>query len=80
LGLNQEYIELDLFHYGLAKFSVQEFAEAGLNEEDMFLIEFMADQEEGHAIALSHLLGRRTILLLLLDPPTHPVARNSQGL
>jgi hypothetical protein len=57
LALYQEYIELDLFHHGLAQFSVDEFAAAGLNAEDRFLIEFMADQEVGHAAAISHMLG-----------------------
>ncbi|OCH84302.1 Rds1 protein [Obba rivulosa] len=49
LGLHQEFIELDLFHYGLMQFSQQDFAEAGITPEDMFLIEYMADQEVGHA-------------------------------
>ncbi len=31
LALYQEYIELDLFHHGLAQFSVDEFEAAGLN-------------------------------------------------
>ena len=57
LALNQEWIELDLFHYGLARFSVDEFEAAGLNAEDRFLIEFMADQEVGHAQLLTNILG-----------------------
>jgi len=57
LALYQEYIELDLFHFGLKKFSVQNFTDAGLNADDRFLIEFMAEQEVGHALALSNLLG-----------------------
>jgi len=59
LALNQEYIELDLFHYGLATFSVQEFEDAGLSADDRFLIQFMADQEVGHAQLLSSILGPR---------------------
>ncbi|KAI1800241.1 ferritin-like domain-containing protein [Daldinia bambusicola] len=58
LALYQEWIELDLFHWGLARFSVQEFEAAGLNAEDRFLIEFMANQEVGHATALTNMLGR----------------------
>ena len=46
------------FHHGLAQFSVQEFEDAGLNAEDRFLIEFMADQEFSHATVLSNILGR----------------------
>lgn len=65
LALNQEFIELDLFHYGLAKFSVLEFEDAGLNADDRFLIEFMADQEVGHAQLLSSILGREWSLCLL---------------
>ncbi|KAF8909800.1 Rds1 protein [Gymnopilus junonius] len=59
LALNQEYIELDLFHYGLAKFSVADFEAVGLTAEDRHLIEFMADQELGHAILVSNILGER---------------------
>ncbi|KAI4122828.1 MAG: hypothetical protein LQ347_006374, partial [Umbilicaria vellea] len=57
LGLYQEYIELDLFHDGLARFSVADFEAAGLTASDRFLIEFMADQEVGHATLLSNILG-----------------------
>ncbi|EIN11710.1 Rds1 protein [Punctularia strigosozonata HHB-11173 SS5] len=56
LGLNQEWIELDLFHHALAKFSVEEFEEAGLNAEDRFLLEYMADQEVGHATLIQNML------------------------
>ncbi|KZT32983.1 Rds1 protein [Sistotremastrum suecicum HHB10207 ss-3] len=57
LALNQEWIELDLFHYGLAKFSVADFEAAGLGAEDRFLIEYMADQEVGHAKLITNILG-----------------------
>ncbi|KAK3938640.1 ferritin-like domain-containing protein [Diplogelasinospora grovesii] len=57
LALYQEWIELDLFHWGLATFSVEDFENAGLTAEDRFLIEFMADQELGHATLLSNILG-----------------------
>ncbi|KAI0839355.1 ferritin-like domain-containing protein [Hypoxylon sp. FL0890] len=59
LALYQEWIELDLFHWGLARFSEEEFEAAGLNAEDRFLIQFMANQEVGHATALTNLLGDR---------------------
>lgn len=57
LGLYQEWIELDLFHNILATFTKEQFIAEGLTESDMFLIEFMADQEAGHATLLSSLLG-----------------------
>ncbi len=57
LALYQEWIELDLFHNGLARFSVEDFNKAGLTAADRFLIEFMADQEVGHATLLSNILG-----------------------
>ncbi|ESK88351.1 stress response protein [Moniliophthora roreri MCA 2997] len=57
LALNQEWIELDLFHHGLAQFSDEEFEAAGLDAEDRYLIQFMAEQEVGHATALSNILG-----------------------
>ncbi|CCG81380.1 Protein rds1 [Taphrina deformans PYCC 5710] len=57
LALYQELIELDLFHYGLAAFSAEEFEAAGLNAADRYLIEFMADQEVGHATLIRNMLG-----------------------
>ncbi len=57
MALYQEWIELDLFHDGLARFSVEEFEAAGLTAEDRFLIQFMADQEVGHSTLLSNILG-----------------------
>lgn len=57
VGLYQEWIELDLFHYGLATYSVEDFEAAGLTAEDRFLLEFMADQEVGHATLLTNMLG-----------------------
>lgn len=48
---------MDLFHNILASFSEDEFTAAGLTSSDRFLIEFMADQEVGHATLLSNLLG-----------------------
>jgi hypothetical protein len=57
LALYQEWIELDLFHWGLAKFTVAEFEAAGLTAQDRFLIEFMADQETGHSTLITNMLG-----------------------
>jgi len=57
LALNQEWIELDLFNYGVARFSMEEFAAAGLGPDDVSLINFMADQEVGHSILLSNILS-----------------------
>ena len=56
LALNQEWIELDLFNYGVARFSAEEFAAAGLNAEDVSLINFMANQEVGHSTLLGDIL------------------------
>ena len=61
LALYQEYIELDLFHHGLAQFSESDFDTAGLNAEDRYLIQFMADQEVGHATLISNMLGRKCL-------------------
>ncbi|KUI58361.1 Protein rds1 [Cytospora mali] len=58
LGLYQEYIELDLFHYGLATYSVADFEAAGLTAEDRYLLQFMAEQEVGHATLLTNMLGK----------------------
>lgn len=57
LGLNQEYLELDLFKFGLSRFSDEEFDAAGLGPSDRELIAFMAQQEVGHATALTNILG-----------------------
>ncbi|KAI9661187.1 MAG: hypothetical protein M1821_009514 [Bathelium mastoideum] len=57
LGLYQEWIELDLFNNGLAIFSDEDFAVAGLTAEDRYLLQFMADQESGHATLLTNMLG-----------------------
>ncbi|KAI0405936.1 hypothetical protein F4802DRAFT_124782 [Xylaria palmicola] len=57
LALYQEYIELDLFHYGLATYSVEDFEANGLTGEDRFLLQFMAEQEVGHATVLTNMLG-----------------------
>ncbi|KAI2615304.1 ferritin-like domain-containing protein [Hypoxylon sp. NC1633] len=57
LALYQEWIELDLFHWGLATFSVEDFEAAGLHAEDRYLLQFMAEQEVGHATALTNMLG-----------------------
>lgn len=57
LALYQEWIELDLFHWGLARFSDKDFKDAGLTAQDRYLIQFMAEQEVGHATLLSNILG-----------------------
>lgn len=57
VGLYQEWIELDLFHYGLATYSAEDFEAAGLTAEDRYLLQFMAEQEVGHATLLTNMLG-----------------------
>lgn len=57
LGLYQEWIELDTFNNGLAVFSEEDFLAAGLTAEDRSLIQFMAQQEMGHATLLTNMLG-----------------------
>lgn len=57
LGLYQEWIELDTFNNAVATFSEEDFAAAGLGPEDISLIQFMAQQEQGHATLLSNMLG-----------------------
>ncbi|KAK3641436.1 hypothetical protein LTR56_011249 [Elasticomyces elasticus] len=57
LGLYQEWIELDLFNNGVATFTEEDWAAAGLGPEDVSLIQFMAQQEQGHATLLGNMLG-----------------------
>ncbi|KAK1141671.1 hypothetical protein N8T08_008769 [Aspergillus melleus] len=59
LALYQEYIERDLFHDGLARFSEEDFTAAGLTAEDRYLIQFMVEQEVGHATMLTNILGAK---------------------
>lgn len=59
LGLYQEWIELDLFYNGLAVFSEGDFLAYGLSAEDRSLIQFMGNQEVGHATLLTNMLGER---------------------
>ena len=57
LGLYQEWIELDLFTDIFNRFSEEDFAKLNLTTSDRFLVEFMAQQENGHATLISNLLG-----------------------
>jgi len=57
LALYQEWIELDLFHWGLATFSDEEWEAYGITAEDRFLIQHMANQEIGHATVITNMLG-----------------------
>ncbi|POY72718.1 hypothetical protein BMF94_4550 [Rhodotorula taiwanensis] len=57
LALNQELIELDLFHYLLAKFSPEEWSAIGLTADDRTLTQHMANQEVGHAVAITNMIG-----------------------
>ncbi|KAH7103599.1 hypothetical protein BKA62DRAFT_616099 [Auriculariales sp. MPI-PUGE-AT-0066] len=57
LGLHQELIELDIFRSAAANFTGDQLSEAGLTEEDRYLINFMADQEVGHATMLSNMIS-----------------------
>jgi hypothetical protein len=45
----------DLFYYGANRFSKEEFAEAGITEDDIEYIKFMGAQEVGHARLISNL-------------------------
>ena len=58
LALYQEYIELDLFHNSLARFSTEEFDAANITADDRYLLQFMAEQEVGHANLITNILGR----------------------
>ena len=80
LALYQEWIELDLFHNGLARFSVAEFTAAGLTAEDRFLIEFMADQEVGHSTLLSNILGPAVCCYLFITPEDNHLLTRSRPL
>ncbi|KAJ6782820.1 hypothetical protein PWT90_07006 [Aphanocladium album] len=57
LALYQEWIELDLFLWGLERFSDEEFDAYGIGAEDRYLLQYMAEQEIGHATVLTNMLG-----------------------
>lgn len=57
LALYHEWIEWDLFYAIFDQFSDDDFQFLGLSPSDRYLIEFMAQQESGHAVLLSNLLG-----------------------
>jgi hypothetical protein len=73
LALYQEWIELDLFHWGLATFSEKDFEKAGLTAEDRFLIQYMAEQEVGHATLLSNMLGPQAPMQCTYNYPARNV-------
>jgi hypothetical protein len=73
LGLHQEYIELDLFNYGVATFSDQDFIDAGLTVEDRALLAFMATQEMDHATLLTNMLGQAAPKQCTYDYPFNTV-------
>ncbi|ETW79848.1 hypothetical protein HETIRDRAFT_245547, partial [Heterobasidion irregulare TC 32-1] len=56
LALHQELIELDLFRHGIAVYNQTDFTNAGLNAQDMYLLQFMANQEVAHATLISNIL------------------------
>jgi hypothetical protein len=62
LATHQEYIELDLFNYGIARFSDAEFAAQNMTANDISLLRFFAQQEVGHANLLSNMLGPKAPL------------------
>jgi hypothetical protein len=74
LALYQEWIELDLFNWGLATFSDEEFEEYGINAEDRYLIQHMAEQEIGHATVISNMLGPQAPKQCTYNYPVRNVA------
>lgn len=78
LALYQEWIELDLFHYGLAKFSTEEFDAANITADDRYLLQFMADQEVGHANLITNILGRELLCLMPSGSCAHVVYRRQR--
>ncbi|EEH07482.1 conserved hypothetical protein [Histoplasma capsulatum G186AR] len=58
LVLYFKWIEVDLFNYGLSRFSEADFQMANLTSEDRYLVRFMGRQAIGGATMLSNILGR----------------------
>ena len=65
LALNQQLLELDLFHFGLATFTVEDFEDVQIFEADRFLIQFLADQKVSHATLLSNMIGGGVTVVLI---------------
>ncbi|CAL1707211.1 unnamed protein product [Somion occarium] len=57
LALQQEWLELSLFRAGINAFAPLNYSDAGLTTDDQALLQFMADQEVGHAQLLTNILG-----------------------
>ncbi|KAJ3040736.1 hypothetical protein HDV00_010492 [Rhizophlyctis rosea] len=74
LGLYQEYIELDLFRYALLKFSKEDWEKHGIYEAERFLIEYMSDQEVGHANLISNMIGPTAVKECHYQYPFNDVA------
>jgi hypothetical protein len=74
LALYQEWIELDLFHWGLATFTEEEFEAYGIDAEDRFLIQHMANQEVGHATVITNMLGAQAPKQCTYNYPVSNVA------
>ena len=58
LELYQEHAEWNLFEYARNYFLPQDFAAAGLNQDEMDLIDYMAEQSKAHANLLTNILGK----------------------
>ncbi|RKU40837.1 hypothetical protein DL546_003812 [Coniochaeta pulveracea] len=70
----QEYLELDLFHWGLERFSVEDWEAEGFTAEDRFLIEHMGNQEIGHATVVANMLGPKAPKMCTYNYPVNTVA------
>jgi len=64
LGLHQELVEFALFQHGLTMFNQSDFQSAGLNEDDVALLNFMATQEIDHAALFNNILFREYIAVV----------------
>lgn len=57
VGVNQEFLELDLFNNILASFSDEEFDAVGIDAYQRYYIQEMAEQEIGHAEMINNILA-----------------------
>ncbi|TIB26237.1 hypothetical protein E3P86_04158 [Wallemia ichthyophaga] len=57
VGVNQEFLELDLFHNILASFPDEDFEAVGIDASQRYYIQEMAEQEVGHAEMINNILA-----------------------
>ncbi|TFY75381.1 hypothetical protein EWM64_g8632 [Hericium alpestre] len=57
LDLHQSLLELNLLQFGLTQFNTSDFTQANLTEEDVFLLQYMVEQDAAHVQLVQGILS-----------------------